>query len=217
MEEVQKWGMLTLVQRTTEKTKCNHYIHVFKCDCGKLYRGILHHVMAGRVRSCGCISTLARRERQKHMAEAARKHGYARHPLYRVWKAMIARCTDKNDPAYVNYGRRGITVCRHWQTNPDGLVAFIQWAEANGYIKGKRLQVDRRDNNGHYSPDNCRITSSSNNMRNKRSNVKITYKGKTFTQIEWSEILSVHPDTIRGWRKQGKVKLNQEFAKRITA
>ena len=81
------------------------------------------------------------------------KHGaYVRNPkLYSVWTTMMHRCYDEKRIKYRDYGGRGIKVCKEWH-NPN---SFISWAEAHGWSEG--LQLDRKDNDGNYSPENCRF------------------------------------------------------------
>jgi len=91
------------------------------------------------------------------------KHGYSRHPLYRVWVNMRARCYRKSDPAYQSYGARGISICDEWRLS---CVSFIKWSFANGWRKG--LGIDRKNNNGDYFPDNCHFVPSIVNSNNRR-------------------------------------------------
>lgn len=95
------------------------------------------------------------------------KHGYAkrrkRHLLYNVWGSMKQRCLNKDDPAYDNYGGRGITVCNEWLSDSG---AFINWCLNNGWAEG--LELDRRENDGGYSPSNCRFITHAINIKNQR-------------------------------------------------
>lgn len=75
--------------------------------------------------------------------------------------------------SYRRYGGRGIEVCEEWKNE---FVSFYDWAIANGWEKG--LHVDRRDNDGHYSPYNCRIVTPIINANNKCSNVLYEYNGR---------------------------------------
>lgn len=84
--------------------------------------------------------------------------------LYWVYRAILKRCglIDGASKRHVNrYEKRGITVCDEWANSWH---AFRDWAWANGY--GDNLQIDRIDNDGPYSPDNCRWVSGTRNMRN---------------------------------------------------
>jgi hypothetical protein len=83
----------------------------------------------------------------------------------KVWTAAKQRCENPKDNAYHNYGGRGIRVADEWQE----FQLFFDWAMANGYKSG--LQLDRIDNDGDYSPDNCRFVTRAANNRNKRTNV----------------------------------------------
>ena len=90
------------------------------------------------------------------------KHGLSSHPLYRVWAGMKARCYNKNSKIYEYYGRRGIKICNEWINNPTD---FIFWGLKNGYKLG--LDIDRINNNGDYTPDNCRFTTRKININNR--------------------------------------------------
>ena len=80
--------------------------------------------------------------------------------LYSRFRGMWRRCTDMNLHTYKNYGGRGISVADEWK---DFLV-FAEWAIKNGFAQS--LQLDRIDNNGDYSPANCRYVTPRVNRRN---------------------------------------------------
>lgn len=88
-------------------------------------------------------------------------------PVYRVWEKIKSRCFNPKLPSYKYYGGKGIKVCNQW-LDPK---VFISWAYDNGYQKG--LQIDRIDNNGDYSPDNCRWVTLQENCQN-RSTTKFS-------------------------------------------
>lgn len=92
-----------------------------------------------------------------------------RRPLYQCWCNIKCRCYNKNVHQYERYGGRGITMCDEWKNNSS---AFEKWAMENGYEKG--LTIDRIDNNGNYSPDNCRFITMGENNKNKRNTILIT-------------------------------------------
>lgn len=91
-------------------------------------------------------------------------HGLANHPLYRLLKNIEARCKYPSASGYAYYGGRGIRVCDEWRNDP---ASFVRWAEANGYAPG--MEIDRIDNDGDYSPSNCRFVPHVVNSRKRRN------------------------------------------------
>ena len=85
--------------------------------------------------------------------------------LHRTWNSMKQRCSNPKFKQYKDYGGRGITVCPEWASR-DGFVSFAKWALENGFRED--LEIDRRDNDRGYSPDNCRWVTHKVNMNNRR-------------------------------------------------
>ncbi|TXN43579.1 hypothetical protein [Methylobacterium sp. WL7] len=102
-------------------------------------------------------------------------HGLSHHPLFKIWRGIQHRCKPDLNPRTKNYGFRGIRVSPEW-SGPDGAIRFIAWGEANGY-RGD-LEIDRIDNNGDYSPSNCRWVTRSENCLNRRNNVIVEFGGE---------------------------------------
>ena len=182
-----KMGRLTVIQDTNERRN-KGVVWICRCECGNVVKRTTGELNAGRRLSCGCIRT---------GAMGAWKNG-KRERLYIVWCDIIQRCFDKNDPGYQRYGARGITICDEWRHN---YPAFREWAFANGY--NEQLTIDRIDNDGDYSPDNCRWTTAKVQSRNKSTNVLITYQGETHCISEWSEILGFKYSTLRERLRRG--------------
>jgi hypothetical protein len=93
---------------------------------------------------------------------------------------MKTRCRPDNTRTKVNYHDRGIAVCDEWK---DDFVAFRDWARATGYRDD--LTIDRIDNDGGYSPDNCRWVDYKTQRRNTRVNLYLTAFGETKTAADW--------------------------------
>lgn len=110
--------------------------------------------------------------------------------LYRIWKNIRARCYCFGCKDYRNYGARGIKVSWEWE-DPD---QFIVWDMSSGYERG--LQLDRKDNNGPYSSENCRWVNSRINSRNRRNNRYIEALGMIKLLVEWQEFSGIGINTI---------------------
>lgn len=90
------------------------------------------------------------------------KHGLRRHPLYSVWCGMKQRCNYPKHVDYPRYGGRFIAVSREWSE----FLPFYSWAIKNGWEKG--LSLDRIDNDGDYTPGNCRWATYKTQAANRR-------------------------------------------------
>lgn len=117
-------------------------------------------------------------------------------PTYRAWKSMLRRCRKNTCKEYKDYGGRGISVCKDWYQ-------FINFLKDMG-VKPDGLQLDRKNNNGNYSKDNCRWTTASINARNKRNSIILTWGGQNKSVWDWADIVGINGGTIkrrlsRGW------------------
>ena len=95
-----------------------------------------------------------------------------KNPLKKRYRLINSRCYDERDTAYDRYGGRGITVCEEWRNNQQ---AFVKWGYANGFKPG--LQIDRIDNEGGYSPQNCRWVTPKEQALNRRNTVTFLDRG----------------------------------------
>lgn len=85
-------------------------------------------------------------------------HKMSNHRLYDMYQRMKQRCYNQSHPQYNNHGGKGVYVCDEWKSDP---ALFFEWALKNGYTR--TVVLDRIDENGPYSPDNCRWISYSEN------------------------------------------------------
>lgn len=141
------------------------------CICGNEKIVMRSNLRSGGTTSCGCL--------HKEVIGALRRtHGKRWTPEYFVWLNMRSRCMNPKNKHYKDYGGRGIKICDRWDS-------FSLFLEDMGSRPSPKHRIDRKDNDGSYSPENCRWVTEHFQQRNKRSNQLITHKGKTMCLVDW--------------------------------
>lgn len=152
-----------------------------QCDCGQKVDVSGNSLRSGSVKSCGCYQHECRVSR---MSKIATTHGLSKTREYTIWGKMKARCYNKNDTAYLNYGGRGIKICERWKNS------FLSFFKDMGNCP-VGFSIERIDNDGDYEPDNCKWASHKEQSNNRRSNIKIAAYGEIKSLKEWSEVLNI--------------------------
>lgn len=156
---------------------------VCKCSCGNIIKVQTSHLRSGASGSCGCLN-------KEINSKQFFKHGKPH--LYKLYRYMKTRCNNPNAFRYKYYGGRGISICEEWQNSYD---TFAEWSIQNGYKEGYSL--DRIDPDGNYEPFNCRWVPKEEQPRNRRTNIKVTYKGRTEILADWCKILNRSHATLK--------------------
>jgi hypothetical protein len=180
-----RFGQLMVIKLIESKDGRIYWLCL--CECGNETRVSTSQLKSMRTKSCGCLRRTA-----------GAIHGNCKLPEYAVWCAMKARCNNKNNKAYANYGGRGIRVCQSWS------ISFQSFISDMGNRPSSQHSLERIDNNLGYSPENCRWATRHDQNRNSRHNVFLTYKGETLCIKDWAKKLSLKPGLIQhrikiGW------------------
>jgi len=207
----QQFDKLTVVKRVKNS---DYGAAMWLCDCGcgnqKIIQG--SSLISGSTRSCGCIM-----KRGNNL-----KHGYSHLRSYNIWQNMNNRCNDSTRKDYKYYGKRKIKVCYRWSNkNPKGFENF--YTDIGEIPFG--LTLDRTNNGGDYSPENCRLTTMKTQNRNSRHNKLETFNNKTQCRSAWAEERNFSRNIIRdrldklGWSIEKTlitpVRKHKKYKKRI--
>jgi hypothetical protein len=188
------YGRLRIVKEAPRTGK-KGYVRAFECicECGNTVVVRLSNLRHGdgNTTSCGCYHA----ERQ---SEASRTHGETGTVEWKIWCGLRRRC----NPDYGPYAGR-ITVCDRWAKYENFLADM-------GRRPSRKHTIERKDNDGPYSPDNCVWETRIVQNNNKRNNVKLTIDGVTLSVSQWAKERGVRPERIfnrlsSGWDEREAV------------
>lgn len=172
-----KIGRLTVIRRHD----LEHYI--CGCECGNettVRKTALSEKAQHPTRSCGCLQ----RDHMRELGQARITHGgrsrldTSRKAEYEAYRGAKNRCNNPNEPAYTNYGGRGIRF---------EFKDFEEWYAVLGPKPGSEYSVDRIDVNQGYRPGNVRWATRQEQNENTRLTVRLLFRGEHLTFNELAE------------------------------
>jgi len=189
----QRFGRLVVLDYTQQIEGLRLWI--CRCDCGRYTLATSCALRQGIKASCGCLKI-------DGLVERSTIHGHSkngvRSPEYRTYYGMLARCHNPNIKAYHWYGARGIIVCDRWRES------FTSFLSDMGERPSRHHSLHRIDNDGPYSPENCKWVERDVQSANTRAVHLLEYKGQRLPISGWARKVQVKAHTIsarlgRGW------------------
>lgn len=186
----QRFTRLVVVSRAGSDSNGNAKWNCL-CDCGNATTSSGFTLRNGEAKSCGCLTT-------EQLIARATTHKKSHDAEYRCWAGMLQRCDNPKTSRYSRYGGRGIKVCERWY-------CFEDFYADMGPRPTRDHSIERINNDGNYTPGNCRWATSKEQNHNKSSNRIVEYRGQEMplqTAIELANS-PVNRNTVQGRLRRG--------------
>lgn len=195
-----QFGRLTVLSKINHRDTAGRPQVKWRCICECGNETIVHggSLRRGDTVSCGCYMDESRRLR-------GIKHGAVGTKLYNTWLNIRARCGNPDNPAYKDYGARGIRVWVDWDISFEAFAAYV------GAPPSAQHSIGRINNDLGYVPGNVRWETAHEQSINKRNTVQITVRNETMPLRVAADRFGVAYDTLHyrvrdgGWTAEQAV------------
>lgn len=183
-DQFNEWTVI----KELEQRKFGHLLYLVKCSCGNESELAGYYLRANKSKYCRSCSTkkrIPKGDNNKFYKHGASMKDNPIRPTYKIWVVMRQRCLNYNSKDYKNYGARGISFCKNWET-------FEGFINDMG-ICPKNLSLERIDNDGNYCKENCKWATREEQNNNRRDN--------TFFMIDGKKVIRTHIQKIMNWTR----------------
>jgi len=180
-----RFNRLTVLQRS--ETRNGEAYWLCRCECGTTTTVRGHHLRHDRIKSCGCLGAEITSARARTHGATA---GGSRRREYTIWQQMRSRCSNPANQAFDRYGGRGIRIAPSWADFSNFL------ADMGPCPSG--MSIERLNNDGDYTPENCVWATQKAQANNRRSSRWISLSdGRRLTLAQFAEERGVDYDSLR--------------------
>lgn len=176
-----RYNRLTVLAYLGKNHKSHPYVRV-RCECGVEQAADVYLLINGKKKSCGCYSL--------ELITQAMLKARPSKMLKNVWKKMKARCYHPSTRCFHNYGGRGIKVCDRWVKGENGKPGLYCFHEDMG-DRAEGMTIERKNVNGHYTPENCVWLPRPLQDRNRRTNTWLEVDGVKMVQVVAEELMGM--------------------------